>query len=243
MQLKINFKNRLLNVSSFKYWFAFTIFSGLGLITIHLYTFVPELLSEEYLRKYSYEHNFQYFILYFYFTFQSNLIGFITGILVLLNVFDKNNVHFQRIKGISFVNLFLTMILFWISIFPTSLIYDYSIFGIFNTIILHFISPMLIIIAYIVDLRKSKFLNKLSYREDLLIYLIFPIIWTNLTFFEYFVLGNSRPEAAIYSVLNFSYQTERQTLLTIFVCLGIYFTTSLFIIMLNKKYCQTSNYS
>lgn len=140
-------------------------------------------------------------IVWFYFTFISNVMGLVISTLKTFDIYRKDSKHFQRFEVMATVNLTITMLVFWAVLAPANKTWNVPLATIQN-IFVHLLTPLALIVMFILDATKQKPKTELSSLNTSLVNLIMPLVWIIIAIIIYFSLGADE-HSAIYSFLDF----------------------------------------
>lgn len=140
-------------------------------------------------------------IVWFYFTFISNVMGLILALFKTLNIFKSESKHFQRFEIMTTTNLTVTFLVFWAVLAPHNKTWNVPLATIQN-IFVHLLTPVALITMFVLNATKGKQRTELSSLKTSLINLIMPLVWIIVAIIIYFSLGADE-HSAIYSFLDF----------------------------------------
>ena len=199
------------------WWVLLAFFAMLGIVFTTLSSFIPDL--------HTFQRNFK---IYLHFTSQANIMGLVVALLILAN---KSSAHVQRLKILALVSLTITCLVFWSLIFPKRGIGEYRLFSFVGTIIVHAITPILIVVAFLYDSIKQK--NNLYLRKHLtvLLLMIYPVLWLIMAIVVYYTINYS-----IYSFLNFKVNPVWKSIVYILGITILFVGYSYIYLYLNNRY-------
>ena len=188
------FKNYLQDIKINKvafasYWALFFI-SLTGIILTITSNF---LFDQDMTQKDARSNSQENLYLFLYFTVLSNFTGLATSILVIINIISPENKHLQRFKIMAFVNLIVTMIVFWTLIFPSKT-YDNAM-KLTSTLFVHAFTPLIMITAWTIDVLYRKYKVNTSYTMTASLNVIFPVTWLIMAIILYFAYGAHAKDA------------------------------------------------
>lgn len=123
----------------------------------------------------------------FYFTFISNVFGLIVSFLRTFKL-DKNVKLLRRLEIFAAVNLVITLIVYWATLFPktapdTALSWASNMF-------IHLITPVITVIAFVFQTKGNKHTHQYkALCKESAWHLIFPLAWLAVATILYFALG------------------------------------------------------
>ena len=207
-------------------------FSALiGVLLMIIYTFVAKT------EKLSHKNN-EAIIVWFYFTFLSNVIGLIvSSIRVFENIKGIEHKKYNILRLMATTSLIVTFLVYWGYLFPGHLKdNDFKIeaFNFTKTLFVHALTPiMMVVVFFYSNFRLKEAIKKSPWKESLFTS-IYPFVWMIVAIIIYFALGGGK-NSAIYSFLNFNEKPAWMFPAFFFGIGSLYFFTSLLLQVLENK--------
>jgi len=207
-------------------WTLFFISSITGITLMITFIFVTP--SNEFSH-----HNKERIILWFYFTFQSNVLGLIISVIRFIeNIRGIEHKKYHILRLMATTSLVVTFIVYWAYLFPQN---PYSEpFNLIKTLFVHGFTPIMALTTFLYSNIKLKESIKSNPWKVSLFSSIYPAIWMLVAVIIYFSLG-ANSDSAIYSFLNFSHNAAWVFPVFFFGIGSLYFFTSVLLQVIENK--------
>ncbi len=205
-------------------------FSALiGILLMIIYTFVTKT------EKLGHKNN-EGIIMWFYFTFLSNVIGLIvSSIRVFENIKGIEHKKYNILRLMATTSLIVTFLVYWSYLFPGSLkTHGMEAFNFTKTLFVHALTPIMMVVVFFYSNFKLREAIKKSPWKESLFTSIYPLVWMIVAIIIYFALGGDK-DSAIYSFLNFNKNPAWMFPAFFFGIGSLYFLTSLLLQVLENK--------
>lgn len=171
-------------------------------------------------------------ILWFYFTFISNVMGFLMALFWIFKLIKNERIQ-KFWQNLATVNLTITLIVYWAALFPLG--QPTNVFNWFSNMFVHLVVPILAILAFIVENVLSK--NNIQFHlwKTAGWSMLFPLGWLAIAVIIYVSL-NCDTGAAIYPFLDFAHNPVWMScLFLIGIGLAYFWITVLYIYLANPN--------
>lgn len=221
-KLSVNFNQK-------RNWIRLMVIAFVGLVLMISQTYIGDPLNARASEPWK-----EHLILWFYFTFMSNVSGLVVAILASFDIVKSDSVHLQRFKVMATTNLTVTMIVYWTLLFGPS-IDKQDAFSLITNLSVHLVTPMALLFAFIYEARKGNVVNKINIKKTAMINISFPLLWMVMATVLYYSLG-AHANDAIYSFLRFQQNAwYMSTLIVTGIAVAYVGFTSLFTWIYIKK--------
>ena len=169
-----------------------------------------------------------------YFTQQSNFVAFILSFLICFKLINNKNL-IKTLSIFMFVNLTITLVIYWAVLFPKMNSHDWLSW--FRNSTLHGLTPILAVVIFII----RYVVNKVGEEEEKIniwkksaIHLIYPILYLIFAIIFYFIIGGDKKDA-IYSFLDIKTNPITFAIYVPSIALFYYLLTALSSFLTNPK--------